>query len=78
MVAKGLFGFVSATVNGSLRLDGIALRKTLNGNMVLSFPARRDSSGCQHTLVCPINDRARRDLEFQIFQALGIEEVQSK
>lgn len=74
LVATGLLGFVSATVNSSLRLDGIALRRTLDGRHVLSFPARRDNSGRSHTLFAPVSDEVRRDIEQQVFAALGLEE----
>ena len=74
LVSSGLLGFVTAIVNGSLRVDGIALRRTLGGRHALSFPARRDHAGRHHTLFCPVNDDARRDIERQVFQALGLEE----
>jgi len=71
MVAQGLLGFVTATINGSIRLDGIALRRTRDGRLALSFPARRDNAGRERSLFCPINDQARRDIERQVLGALG-------
>ena len=70
----GLLGWVSCTVNGSLRLDGLSLRRTADARLVLSFPARRDGAGRQHFYVRPSDDRARREIERQVFQALGLEE----
>ena len=73
-VKGGLLGWVSCTLNGTLCLDGLALRRTLDGRLVLSFPARRDASGRQHAIVRPLDDRARKAVESQIFAALGLEE----
>lgn len=72
---SGLLGWVTCTVNDTLRLDGITLRRTADGRLTLSFPARRDSTGRQHAIVRPIDDRTRRELERQVFRALGFEET---
>ena len=71
-LSTGLLGFVSCIVNGSLVLDGIAVRQTADARLTLSFPARRDWLGRQHFPVRPIDDRARRSIELQIFRALGM------
>ena len=71
-VQRGLIGFVSATIDGTLRLDGIALRKTATGALTLSFPRRRSRRGRDHALVRPTCDRARRAIEAAIFDALGV------
>jgi hypothetical protein len=71
----GLLGWVTCLVNGRLRLDGIAVRRTLEGRLALSFPARRDGEGRQHPLVRPLDDRTRREIERQVFAALGLEEA---
>ena len=67
----GLLGYVSATVNG-LRVDGLALRLTLDGRHVLSWPARRDRRGRQHAYVLPLCDRERRRIEREILRSLGL------
>ena len=77
MVAQGVLGFVAATVNSALRIDGVAVRRTRDGRLTLSYPAREDNSGRQHALFCPINDEVRREIEDRVFQALGIEEAAS-
>ncbi len=74
--ASGLLGWVCFTVSGVLRLDGVALRRTLDERLALSFPARRACAGRQHKLVCPLNDGSRREIERQVFEALGFEESQ--
>jgi DNA-binding cell septation regulator SpoVG len=70
----GLLGWVSCTLNGRIRLDGLALRRTLDGRLVVSFPARRDTAGRRHFLVRPLDADARRELQRQILDALGLSE----
>ena len=70
---RGLLGWITCVVNGVLMLDGITLRRTLAGKYTLSFPARRDASGREHPYVRPLGDDVRRDIESQMFQALGIQ-----
>jgi len=72
----GLVGWIRLVINDAIALDGIALRRTLDGNrLTLSFPARRDGSGRQRFFVRPITDEARRELERQILSRLGIDEA---
>jgi hypothetical protein len=73
--ATGLLGYVAATLNGTVRLDGLILRRTASGQLALSFPARRDARGNQHPYVRPVDDASRRDIEHQIFTALGLGET---
>ena len=74
-VQQGLLGWLSVRVDDSLVLDGIALRRTRNGQLTLSFPERRDSNGRRHPLIRPLDDGARRAIERQILEALGLAEV---
>ena len=70
----GHLGYVSCVVGDILCLDGISLRRTLNGRLTLSFPGRYDCAGRRHYYVRPLDDRSRLDIEHQVLQALGIEE----
>ena len=72
--AYGLLGYLACTVNSALRLDGLTLRRTADGRFAVSWPARRDGFGRQRFYVRPIEDRARREIEQQIFRALRIAE----
>ena len=67
----GLVGFASCLLNGGLRVDGVAVRRTLGGRIIITFPARLDSRGRKHAILAPINESIRRDLERQILEALG-------
>lgn len=71
---KGMRGWITCIVNGRIQLDGITLRRTRGGRMALSFPARKDSEGNQHFYIRPLDNSARRVIERQVFQALGIRE----
>ncbi len=73
-VQGGLIGWVSCVLNGTIHLDGISLRRTLNGRLTLSFPGRCDRAGRRHYYVRPLDDRSRRDIEHQVLKALGYEE----
>lgn len=73
-VNNGLLGWVSLSLNGSLHLDGIAVRRTRGNKLTLSFPYRRDSAGRTHHIVRPLDDRTRREIEKQVFAAVGVKE----
>ena len=69
----GLIGWVALTVNRSIRLDGLTLRRTLNGRLALSFPSHRDQAGREHPYIRPLDNENRGAIEAQIFAALGLE-----
>lgn len=67
--AQGLLGWVSVTL-GELRLDGIAVRRTRDGRVVVTFPGRRDGRGHRHAVVRPTTDSTRRAIEAQVIAEL--------
>ncbi len=67
----GLMGWLSMTVGGCLRIDGVALRRTVDGRFALSFPQRTDALGRRHSIIRPVHDDARREVEAQVIKALG-------
>ena len=69
----GLVGYVAFTL-GPLRLDGITVRRTLDGRLSLSYPARKNGRGVNHPIVRPLGEQERREVEFEVFRALGLEE----
>ena len=75
--SRGLVGWLSFVLNENLRLDGIALRRTREGDLRLSFPERRDSDGRRHPVVRPLDAEARDEIEAQVFQALEAQEVRA-
>jgi DNA-binding cell septation regulator SpoVG len=68
----GLLGFISCTLGGRVRLGGLTLRRSKVGRLYVAFPKTRDAHGRVHENVRPLNAVARRDIEAQIFKALGI------
>jgi len=70
--ALGVLGFASFLINDRLRIDGVGVRRTRDGRLALSWPARTDRAGERHPLVRPIDDGTRLDLEAQVLAALGL------
>ncbi len=70
----GLLGWVTLEVGGLLLLD-VALRRTRGaGRLALSFPERRDANGRRHSLIRPVDDRARREIERQVLAMVRLGE----
>jgi hypothetical protein len=69
-VRAGMLGFVSVEY-GNLVLDSIVLRRTTEGRLALSFPARTDRGGRRHSYIRPIDDQARQEIERAILGQLG-------
>lgn len=65
--ARGLLGFVSFLIDGWLRVDGVAVRRKLDGELTLSWPARTDREGKRHPYMRPIDDASRRAVEDAVF-----------
>ena len=68
-VRTGLLGFVSLFA-GDLIVDGVTVRKTAKGRLVLGFPQRRDRNGRDHAIVRPVDKAARRAIERAILGPL--------
>jgi DNA-binding cell septation regulator SpoVG len=67
----GLIGFASFLLDGCVRVDGVAVRRTAGGVPALSFPARRDRQGRDHPYIRPIDDETRLAIELQVLEQLG-------
>ncbi len=65
----GLLGWIACSY-GLVRLDGIAVRRTLDRRLTLSFPRGRGK--CQP--VRPLDDEARRAIERRILDAINLDE----
>lgn len=68
LLATGLLGHVRVRY-GKLRVGGIAVRRTLDHRLVISFPARR-TRGIAHAIVRPLDADARSALEAAILAEL--------
>jgi hypothetical protein len=74
-VQTGLLGWVTFVVGGALRVDGVALRRTLCGRLALSYPIRKYAGESEYHIVRPVDAESRREVERQIFEALGLKEL---
>ena len=74
----GLLGFVAATLNGRLRIDGLTLRRALTGRIYVGFPNRHDAAGRTLLMIRPLDTETQRSLERQILEALAIDNEVSK
>ncbi len=70
--ATGLLGYITCVLDGKLRMDGITLRRTADGRLCLSYPARRDREGRDHPYMRPIDHATRIEIEGQVFNQLSI------
>lgn len=70
----GLLGFVSFILADAVVLDCVAIRRTRDGRVVLSFPLKHDQAGRQHSLVRPVNDAARQAITRAVVEALQLRE----
>jgi DNA-binding cell septation regulator SpoVG len=68
--ARGLLGWVSLTLDGALRLHGLAVRRTRSGRLALAFPRRTDRRGREHSVIRPTCDHTRREIEAAVIGAL--------
>jgi hypothetical protein len=73
LAKSGLLGWLAFDLDGTWRVDGVALRRTRRGDLALSFPSRIDRHGFAHWFVRPTCDRARREIEGAILAELGLE-----
>ena len=64
----GLLAWVTISY-GNLRIDGLAVRRTRQGRLVVSFPARLDGRGERHPIVTPLDPGVRRRIEAEILEA---------
>ncbi len=66
---RGLLGYLAFNL-GEVRIDGVALRRTLEGKLTLSYPQRSRGRGRTFPIVRPLNENARVQLEGQILNSL--------
>jgi len=74
-VRAGLLGYVQFVIDGVIRVDGVTLRRTADGKPALSFPEKSYGPGAEFFYVRPVGDRARGEVERQVFAALGVKDT---
>ena len=68
--ARGLLGWLRFDLDGRLRVQGVALRKTRRGDLRLAYPARDDRWARRHFFLRPLDDRTRRAVERQVLASI--------
>lgn len=71
----GLHGWASCVMNGLLRLQGIAVRRTRVGDITISFPRRKDDFATEHRYFVPTSAAIGFEIERQVLEALGLRQV---
>jgi hypothetical protein len=70
---SGLLGWASFTIGADWHVDGVAVRRTLRGELRLSFPSRVDGAGREHPFLLPACSRVWRELERAVLAELDAE-----
>jgi len=73
--ASGLLGYVSFTIGNLWVVDGIAVRRTRDGEMIISYPTRRDSRGREHAYLRPVNREIAKEAERIILREIDYPEA---
>jgi DNA-binding cell septation regulator SpoVG len=66
---QGLLGWAAVQLNGALVIDGVAVRRTRQGNLVLSLPVRVERSGRKRAIV-RIEGTLRAQIEHDVIAEL--------
>lgn len=69
--SNGLLGYLSFVLGGTLRIDGVTVRRSAVGHIALSFPERTDRHGRRHAIVHPIDRDAQLRIERTILEMLA-------
>lgn len=66
----GLLGYARVELNHGLRLDGLTIRRTVAGRIIVVFPERRDGHGRRHPLIWPLTDAVKREIETSVLDVV--------
>jgi DNA-binding cell septation regulator SpoVG len=67
----GLLAWAACVIAGAIKLDNIAIRRSRDGSLFLTYPAKRDSSGDNHQYFHPISVEASRAIQDAILARLA-------
>lgn len=67
--STGLVLFASCIICGVVRLDGITVRRTATGGLVVTYPARKSRAGRQHAVARLVDAEVRAELEARLIAA---------
>lgn len=66
----GLLGWASCVVNGAIYLNNIAIRRSRNGELILTYPCKRSQSDQKYFYFNPITREAHHVLDEAILGKL--------
>ncbi len=69
----GLLGWCSFLIDGCLRIEGVAVRRTQQGRRTLAYPAKDDGWARRWHYVYPINDATRIAVERQVLAEIDLD-----
>ncbi len=70
---RGLRGWTSFLLDDALVVEGVAIRRSRDGVLSLSFPEPVDRKGKRRRPVRPVDEEARLAIERQVLSALARE-----
>jgi hypothetical protein len=65
---RGLLAWASVDYGG-LRFDGLAIRRRLDGEVIVTYPARKDGSGGLHHAITPLDPELDRRIRAAVLGA---------
>lgn len=68
-VRDGLLAYLCVDTGG-LVIDGLTVRRTVDGRTVVSYPCRRDRAGRKHPVVRPVSEQVRLEIERVVLQQM--------
>lgn len=68
---EGIVAWVSFVVDRGVIVDGVAIRRTLAGELVVIWPGHRDVRGKIHHHVRPVDDGTRQEIDAELIERLG-------
>ena len=67
----GLIAWASCIVAGAIKLDNIAIRRSRDGSLFLTYPAKRTTSGDRYHYHNPISAEAARAVQDAVLARLA-------
>lgn len=67
----GLLAWASCVISGAVKLDNIAIRRSRDGSLYLTYPAKRTSGGDTHQYFHPISVEAAEAVQNAVLARLA-------
>ena len=67
----GLLGWASCIIAGAIKLDNIAIRRSRDGSLFLTYPAKRTANGDRYNYYNPISVEAANAVQDAVLTRLA-------